>query len=280
MGDRVRPPPTRSLTSPRPALLLVLPPLVLLLLMVIPPAALALRAAAAPIAALELLNRPLLMAVALSLTTTAISTVIILVLGTPLAFILARYRFPLHDFINLIVELPIVLPPVVAGLGLLMAFGRSSPIGALLQQVGLGLPFTTVAVVMAQAFVGAPFYVRTAQVRFAAIPNELDEAAAISGGGQWDFFWYVAIPVSRSAMLAGLVLSWARALGEFGATLMFAGNLPGRTQTMPLLVYGAFERDVNLALWTGLVLVAIALCALAVGRLLAKGSTLPTAPLP
>jgi len=86
--------------------------------------------------------------------------------------------------------------------------------------------------------------------------------------------------VSRSAMLAGLVLSWARALGEFGATLMFAGNLPGRTQTMPLLVYGAFERDLNLALWTGLVLVAIALCALAVGRLLARGSSLPTAPLP
>jgi molybdate transport system permease protein len=133
---------------------------------------------------------------------------------------------------------------------------------------------------MAQVFVAAPFYIRTAQVRFAGIPNELDEAAAICGAGQWVFFWNVAIPVSRSGMVAGLVLSWARALGEFGATLMFAGNLPGRTQTMPLLVYGAFERDLNLALWTGLVLVAIALCALVVGRALAKGSSKPTTPLP
>jgi len=258
---------------------LVLPPLVLLLFMVVPPAALALRAASAPIAVLDLLDRPLLMAVTLSLTTTAISTVIILGLGTPLAYILARYRFPLHDLVNLVIELPVVLPPVVAGLGLLMAFGRSSPIGAALHDLGLGLPFTTVAVVMAQVFVAAPFYVRTAQVRFAAIPRVMDEAAAMVGAGPWTFFWRVAIPLSQSGMLAGLVLSWARALGEFGATLMFAGNLPGRTQTMPLLVYGAFERDLNLALWTGLVLAAIALGALAVGHMLAKGASLPTASL-
>ncbi len=273
-------PQTVPLTSTRPALALALPPLVLLLLMVVPPAALALRAASAPIGALELLNRPLLMAVTLSLTTTAISTVIILILGTPLAYILGRYRFPLHDLVNTLIEIPIVLPPVVAGLGLLMAFGRSSSIGAFLQPLGLSLPFTTAAVVMAQVFVAAPFYVRTAQVRFNAIPRELEEAAAMSGASQWTFFRRVAIPVSRSAMLAGLVLSWARALGEFGATVMFAGNLPGRTQTMPLLVYGAFERDLNLAVWTGLVLVAIALSALVVGRALAKGSTVPMTPPP
>jgi molybdate transport system permease protein len=269
----------RSSTSPRPPLAVFLPGFVLLMLMIVPPAALALRAANAPIGALELLDRPMLMAVTLSLTTTAISTVIILGLGTPLAYILARYRFPFRELFGLIIELPVVLPPVVAGLGLLMAFGRSSPLGAVLYRHGLGLPFTSAAVVLAQVFVAAPFFVRTAQVRFAAIPIQLEEAATSIGAGQWAFFWHIAIPISRPGMQAGLLLSWARALGEFGATLMFAGNLQGRTQTMPLLMYGAFERDLNLALWTGLVLAAIAMCALAVGRLLVKDASLPTTPL-
>lgn len=201
-------------------------------------------------------------AVRLSLVTTAVSMVWIVLLGMPLAYVLARYRFPLKRLVNLLIELPIVMPPVVAGLALLMAFGRRGLLGPMLAGVGVSLPFTRTAIIVAQVFVSAPFFIRAAQLRFAALPRELEEAASIDGASGFGLFRRITLPLSRRALLTGLMLSWSRALGEFGATILFAGNLRGRTQTMPLLVYGALEQDLNAALWTGVILIALAVLTL------------------
>jgi molybdate transport system permease protein len=211
-------------------------------------------------------QRSITSAISLSLGTTALSVILTLVFGTPLAFLLARTRFRFKRFVNVLVELPVVLPPVVAGFGLLLAFGRRGIFGPSLMAIGITLPFTTLAVVVAQTFVAAPFFIRAAQVRFASIPRDLEDAASIDGAGMWAFFRFVAIPLSAPGMLAGLVLAWARALGEFGATILFAGSLQGRTQTMPLLIYGALESSINSALWASLILVALAVTAMLIAR--------------
>jgi molybdate transport system permease protein len=161
------------------------------------------------------------------------------------------------------------MPPVVAGLALLMACGRRGLLGQPLAVVGITLPFTSMAVIIAQVFVSAPFFIRTAQTGFQAIPRELEDAASIDGADSWRVVWHVTLPLSGRSLLTGLVLSWARALGEFGATILFAGNLQGRTQTLPLLVYGTLERDLNTALWAGLLLISLAIVALGFVRWLA-----------
>lgn len=210
-----------------------------------------------------------LTAVTLSLGTTAITTSLILLFGTPLAYFLARTTFPLKRLITLLIDLPIVMPPVVAGLALLSAFGRQGLIGAWLAELNITITFTTTAVVLAQLFVASPFYIRAAQSRFASLPREYEDAAAVDGANRWSIFWYVILPQSGRALLSGLILSWARALGEFGATILFAGNLQGRTQTMPLLVYGALERDLGITFNTALILLALATIAFALTRWLA-----------
>ncbi len=217
-----------------------------------------------------LLSDSVVGAVSLSLSTTLISTLVVVLLGTPLAYAFARYRFPFKRPLNVAIELPIVMPPVVAGLALLMTFGRRGLLGAPLSALGLSLPFSPAAVVIAQVFVSAPFYIRAAQAQFEATPRELEQAASIDGAGPWRVFWSVTLPLGQRGLLAGLLLSWARAVGEFGATILFAGNLQGRTQTMPLLVYGALESDLTSALWTGLLLIAIAALALVLVSLLAR----------
>ena len=209
-------------------------------------------------------------AVKLSLWTTAVSMLLVLLLGTPLAYLLARAEFPLKRLLTAFVEIPIVLPPVVAGLALLSAFGRRGLLGVPLSAANLSITFTWLAVVLAQTFVAAPFYIRAAQTRFAALPRDLEEAASIDGADGWRVFWYVIRPLSSRALAAGLVLSWARALGEFGATILFAGNLQGRTQTMPLLIYGALERDLNATYVSALILLGMALLALALTRRLTR----------
>ncbi|MCB0113601.1 MAG: ABC transporter permease [Caldilineaceae bacterium] len=234
----------------------------MLTLLLIPLVALLWRGLEDPQQPLALLNSTVLDAVRLSLVTTGVSMICVILLGTPLAYAFARYRFPFKRALNLIVELPIVLPPVVAGLALLMAFGRRGLFGPALATLDISLPFTPVAIVIAQVFVASPFYVRAAQVRFEAIPREIEEAAGMDGASGWQIFGRITLPLSSRALLTGLMLSWARALGEFGATILFAGNLPGRTQTMPLLVYSALERDLNAALWTGLLLVVLAVTTL------------------
>lgn len=206
-------------------------------------------------------------AIAISAVTTTISAMLTVGFGTPLAFVLARWRFRCKRLVNLFIELPIVLPPAVAGLALLVTFGRNGLLGPLLGEFGVSLPFTMAAVIVAQCFVAAPFYIRSAQVGFAAVPREIEDAARVDGAHGWQVFAYVTAPIARRALVAGLILSWTRALGEFGATILFAGSLSGETQTMPLLVYNILERNLDAAIWTGVLLVALALFALALARL-------------
>lgn len=208
-------------------------------------------------------------AVVLSLSTTAATAALCLLLGTPLAYFLARARFRFKPLLTVLVELPIVMPPVVAGLALLSAFGRRGLLGAALAGAGISLPFTFTAVVLAQLFVSAPFYIRAAQSRFESVPREYEDAAAVDGASPWTTFWQVILPQSSRALLTGLILAWARALGEFGATILFAGSLPGRTQTMPLLVYAALERDLGATFITALILLGLAVLAFTLIRWLA-----------
>jgi molybdate transport system permease protein len=209
-------------------------------------------------------------AVYLSLVTTFLTVILTLVFGTPLAFILARWRFPGRRLLTVLVELPIVLPPAVAGLALLLTLGRRGMFGPLLENFDVILPFSTMAVILAQAFVAAPFYIRAAQVGFQGVPREIEDAARVDGAGGLALFLRVTAPLAARALAAGIVLCWARALGEFGATILFAGSLQGRTQTMPLLIYNILERDIDAAVTTGLLLVGLALVALLVSQWLGQ----------
>jgi molybdate transport system permease protein len=197
----------------------------------------------------------------LSAVTTAISLVLIVVLGLPLAFVMARRRFRGAGVVGSIVDLPIVLPPSVAGLALLLAFGRQGLLGAQLDAFGISIPFTTIAVILAQVFVAAPLFVRSARAGLVAVEHEIEDAARVDGASEWSVLRRVTVPLAGPALTAGLVLAWARALGEFGATIMFAGNIAGRTQTLPLVVYaefGAGDLDASIAAAAILVLAAFA----------------------
>jgi molybdate transport system permease protein len=209
-------------------------------------------------------------ALGLSIVTTGLTALITLLFGTPLAYVLARYSFRFKRLIVVLTELPIVLPPAVAGLALLVAFGTRGMLGPLLDTLGVRLPFTTAAVILAQTFVSAPFYVRSAPVGFEKLDREVEDAARVDGAGGLALFWNITLPLSRRTLAAGITLSWARALGEFGATILFAGSLQGRTRTMPLLVYQSFEQDIDAAIWTGLLLVAMALVALLLSQWLGR----------
>ncbi len=187
-------------------------------------------------------------AIWLSAYTSAAALIVILVLGTPLAFLLARGRIPGGKFIETLVDLPMVLPPAVAGLGLLMAFGRRGILGGQLARAGVTLGFSTWAVIIAQIFVATPFFVRSARAGFTRVDQAIEEAAADLGAGPATVFRTVTLPMALPGIAAGAVLAWARAVGEFGATIMFAGNLRGTTQTLPLLIYQDFEVSFDLSL--------------------------------
>ena len=198
-------------------------------------------------------------ALTLSLGTTACSLALTVLLGTPLAFALARRRFRGSGLVETVIDLPIVLPPSVAGLALLLEFGRRGLLGESFELVGVTIPFTTLAVVLAQVFVAAPFFVRSARAGFASVDRDLEDAARVDGAGERGVFRWITVPLAGSALAAGLVMSWARALGEFGATIMFAGNVAGRTQTLPLVVYSEFQGgglDTSIAAAAVLVLAA------------------------
>ncbi len=206
-------------------------------------------------------------ALQLSLGTTLATTGLALVFGTPVAYLLARRRFRLKQVIDTILDLPSVLPPSVAGIALLITFGRRGVVGSTLSAWGLNLAFTTAAVILAQMFIAVPFYVRAATLGFESIEPELEEAAALDGANRWQLFRFVTAPLAGSALVSGAVMTWARALGEFGATIIFAGNFVGRTQTMPLAIYLGFETDLDVALTLSVILVGLAALAL----LLVKG---------
>jgi molybdate transport system permease protein len=212
-------------------------------------------------------------ALALSVTTSVSATAIVVLLGTPLA-----YRLALHPPRGLglwlaLLDLPMVLPPTVAGVALLLAFGRMGLAGRALGAFGVTLPFTTVAVVMAQVFMSAPFYVSAARTAFAAVDVRLLEAAATLRASEATRFFRVLLPLAAPGLVAGAALSSARALGEFGATIMFAGNLAGVTRTMPLAVYSAMQSDLDLAVVMSVLLLALALLLLLALRLASRPLT-------
>jgi molybdate transport system permease protein len=193
-------------------------------------------------------------AIGLSLITTALTVLITVVAGTPVAYLLARRRFRGRTALDTLIDLPMVLPPSVAGIALLVAFGRRGLLGQYSSAAGLEIAFTQVAVVLAQTFVAAPFYVKAAVAGFAGVDRDLEQAAALDGAAPLQIFRYVTLPLAWTALFGGAVMTWARALGEFGATIIFAGNFPGRTQTMPLAIYLGFELELNVALTLSVIL--------------------------
>jgi len=217
-------------------------------------------------------------ALVLSLGTTACSLAVTIAIGMPLAFVLARRRFRGSALLETVVDLPIVLPPAVAGLALLLVLGRRGLLGAPLDLLGLNIPFTTLAVVIAQVFVASPFFIRSARAGLAAVDRDVEDAARVDGATEADIIRWISIPLAAPALAAGLVMAWARALGEFGATIMFAGNVEGRTQTLPLLVYGEFQGgDLDASIAAAAVLVIAAAGVLLAVRALHWGRALDTA---
>ena len=224
----------------------------------------------------EVLGSPaVLAALGLSLATTAVSLVITVVFGLPLAFVLARRTFRGKWLVEALVDLPIVLPPSVAGLALLLVLGRRGVLGAQLQVLGIDIAFTIIAVVIAQVFVSAPFFVRAARTGLAGVDGDLEDAARVDGASEAQLFRRITVPLAGAALAAGLVMSWARALGEFGATIMFAGSVQGRTQTLPLVVYAEFQAgDLDASIAAASMLVLAALGVLVAARVLHWGRAL------
>jgi molybdate transport system permease protein len=209
-------------------------------------------------------------ALRLSLGTSTLTTMVTILFGTPFAYMLARWRFRFKSWLELMIDLPIVLPPSVAGLALLIAFGRRGLFGPALSAIGISLPFTTTAVILAQTFVAAPLFVRAARIGFAEIDKQLEEAAQVEGANPWQLFYEVMFPLAGRALLSGAILTWTRALGEFGATILFAGNLEGITQTMPMAIYLGFERELGIALALSVMLVIVSALLLGLTRKLER----------
>jgi len=223
-------------------------------------------------------SRVVLDALALSLVTTAISLVITVAFGLPLAFILARRSFRGKGWIEAIVDLPIVLPPSVAGLALLLVFGRRGLLSPPLEALGISVPFTTIAVILAQTFVSAPFFIRSARTGIASVDLDLEDAARVDGASEGQLFRAITVPLASAALAAGLVMTWARSLGEFGATIMFAGNVEGRTQTLPLVVYAEFQGgDLDASVAAAAILVLAAFGVLIAVRVFGWGQFLRSA---
>jgi molybdate transport system permease protein len=258
-----------------PGWVFILPSLLLVGLLGLPLVALVWRALGKEFFS-YVLSPTALSALKLSLLTSTASLFIALAAGTPLAYILARWKFRGKTAFELLIDLPIVLPPSVAGLALLIAFGRQGVFGGWLSHLGITLPFTTAAVVIAQTFVSAPLFVRSARVGFAEIDRRLEEAATVEGANEWQVFRYVMVPLARRGLLAGIVLTWTRALGEFGATIMFAGNLEGKTQTMPLAIYLGFEQGLGVAIALSVMMIVVSIVLLGLSRRLDNRKHDPT----
>ncbi len=206
-------------------------------------------------------------ALQLSLITTAISLALTILLATPMSLLLARRQFRGKALVETIVDLPIVLPPSVAGLALLLTFGRRGLFGDELAALGISLPFTTAAVVIAQMFVSMPFFIRAARSGFLGVQKAYEDAGRVDGATELQVIRMVTIPLAGTALASGIVMTWARALGEFGATIMFAGNFPGTTQTLPLIVYDEFNSgDIEASIAAAAILVIAAFAVLIIVR--------------
>jgi molybdate transport system permease protein len=198
-------------------------------------------------------------ALAISVLTAAASLVVIVGMGTPAMYFHARSVYRGKTLVDCFIDLPLVLPPAVAGLALLLLFGRTGLIGYYFNLAGYPLPFTTLAVVMAQVFVASPFYLRQAKELFGQLDPVYEQTARTLGASPVRVFFTITLPLTSTGLISGAVMSFARALGEFGATIMFAGNLPGVTQTMPLAIYSAMQGNIDAAITLGIVLVLFSL---------------------
>lgn len=254
---------------PRSNWFFILPGVVMLALFLLPLAAILIRSAGDDFF-VHAFSGQALAALRLSLFTSTLTTILAIALGTPLAYTLARWKMPFKSGIELLIDLPIVLPPSVAGLALLIAFGRRGIFGSALEALGISLPFTTAAVVLAQLFVAAPLYIRSARIGFSEIDIQLEEAANVEGANQWQMFKAVMLPLAGRVLISGAILTWTRALGEFGATILFAGNLEGVTQTMPMAIYLGFERNIGVALSLSVMLILVSTLLLLLTRKLEK----------
>jgi molybdate transport system permease protein len=247
--------------------------LALLLFLILPLVALLFRSLATGALGQFLTASLVVNALQLSLITTLISLFLAVVFGTPIAYLLARFEFRGKQILDTLIDLPMVLPPAVAGVALLITLGRRGMVGSWLeQQFGLTIGFSTVAVVLAQLFVAAPFYIKSARAGFEAADPRFEKVASTLGTGSLAIFWRVTVPLALPSLLSGMVMTWARALGEFGATIMFAGNFEGRTQTMPLAVYGALEGSGGLdeAVTLSVILVMVSFSVLLLVKWLAR----------
>ena len=222
-----------------------------------------------------ILSREALLALRLSLVTSCISILIVILVGTPFARLLARSNSLGLKIVDQLVELPIILPPVVAGVAMLLAFGRQGILGPALSQLGISLPFTTAAVIFAQIFVSAPFYVRSAKLGFMAVPRDYEEISQTLGLSPWQTFVRLTLPLAAPSLMTGIALAWARALSEFGATIMFAGNLTGKTQTMPLAIMTALESSLDTAVALSLMMLLLALLVLVALAVITRRSWRP-----
>lgn len=241
---------------------LAVPALIAVAFLVLPLVGLALRAPWSRLGSV-LSGADAVQALTLSLWTATTATGVSLVIGVPLAWILARTSFPGQRLLRALVTLPLVLPPVVGGVALLLAFGRTGFAGQYLNAwFGLTIPFSPVAVVMAETFVAMPFLIITVEGALRAAEQGFEEAAATLGATRMTVFWRVTVPMIAPSLGAGAVLCWARALGEFGATITFAGSFPGRTETMPIAVYYALQNDPDAAIALSLVLLLVSVVVL------------------
>ena len=222
------------------------------------------RAMASPVA---------LDALLLSIKTTSVSMAIILTVGTPAAYVLARAEFPGKKLVETLIDIPAVLPPSAAGIALLLAFGRFGLVGQHLEVLGVSVTFTTAAVVIAEVFVAGHFYVRQATVGFAGVRRDVEEAALVDGAGRYATFTKVTVPLAFPALVAGAMMAWARALGEFGATIVFAGSFRGVTQTIPLAIFAEFQGNIDAAVALSVLVLGFAFAVILTVRHLTAKST-------
>jgi molybdate transport system permease protein len=214
----------------------------------------------------QIQSHEVLQAMRLSLSTTLVTVIVTIIFGTPVSYLIHHHKLRIARWTDALVDLPTVLPPSVAGLALLLAFGRAGWIGKGLTLVGIQIPFTTAAVVMAQMFIAAPYYIRSTAMGFDNVGCEIKRAAALDGATRWQVFRYIMVPMSWVAIINGCILTWARALGEFGATILFAGNFIGRTQTMPLAIYLGFEVNMQSAITLSVILIVVSLAVLVIAK--------------
>ncbi|RQW80896.1 MAG: molybdate ABC transporter permease subunit [Methanothrix sp.] len=211
-------------------------------------------------------------ALRLSLMTSTLTTAVVVIMGTPIAYVSARFNYFGKEIADTLIDLPVIMPPAVAGIALLMAFGRMGIVGHYLNAFGISIAFTTLAVIMAQVFVSSPFYIRQARTSFEDVDLAYENAARTLGASRLYAFFTVILPIACNGLVSGAIMAFARSLGEFGATIMFAGNFQGRTQTMPLAIYTALQGDLDAALCISLILVVISFAVIALVKTLTKRS--------